>query len=923
MIANLAGRATATTLAAALLIAGSVLFASVALRLRERSDSGRVGRGGFVFLGWSFLLSAAVLAAGHSGDLRWVGRLGSARGGDGLLWQVQATFLSVGFAGLAIAAQLFAEAPLAIGASRGRVLEHVWAGWFTAVGLVANAVIGIEAIWLQSDAGVLFVAAFWFLPTMALLVISYGRLMRLFGSPSHLDEVVRTSLVQTLALRLDKVSRVYVGARRQLDDLFAAQREVEDLGSSAATLPVPVPRSGLVVKAIKPQAVRRAVASLAPPVTARGDSGSEPGDRYMPSHITLNLEPGDRTRLGDTAFLVRTAQELDEAKKSTVVQLLQASIEFAPPGSVTPDEETDREIDNLKDAVGTSLRSGAFSTAERALELLGQVVRGVWTARPEILDSSHRSSFTRRDWLFRSVGEAEQDALLSPRAAGLFVTQAMKRALEARHVGSAEYADESLRSFTRLWIDILRHGGSEFESLPPRIVTCVQNLASFGFATVAQQESLQARAIWTMVDLVKLAIDAKKLEAAKLAAIELDGLVAYSGRQGSGRAHALGGQLVLLGWLNYLASKEDVRDPKDPELRALVTPRGKWSEIVDARRLTDRGTVPFSRWEYWEMRDAGSARAQVLELSHYIDRAEVEALAASYGRLPDPSDQETASAYERFLRLLDEGGRDISDRETNLKEHLTKAISAWDATENVRLREEPLSQAKIEILRASLADELRSSPRLAVQIPTQTDVPSHGSHERPILGINYRVPRHYLVDGIFNQTYADPKEVGRVIARSFVDGEDLRIVEALQARQEQWMALTAAAIGHQIEVLGAEAEHYVLAVPYGGLVDDVWYASDFQQIRDRVTLVETGALDEEVLLFDRRAAVISSRAPEEKDGLVQVGDTSIALGVFEDVEGSEEPEVRVEAGEFFVVWSVEEPRIHRFAAPEAADESQA
>ncbi|WP_207549387.1 hypothetical protein, partial [Mycobacteroides chelonae] len=63
---------------------------------------------------------------------------------------MQTTFLSVGFAGFAIAAQLFAESPLAIGASRRQVLEYIGAGQFVGVGLAANAVIAIETIWLSS-----------------------------------------------------------------------------------------------------------------------------------------------------------------------------------------------------------------------------------------------------------------------------------------------------------------------------------------------------------------------------------------------------------------------------------------------------------------------------------------------------------------------------------------------------------------------------------------------------------------------------------------------------------------------------------------------------------------------------------------------------------------------------------------------------
>lgn len=907
---------------AALLTAiSSVVGGVVALVVRDSKNRSTAAWRVVIPLACAFVLSTAVLAVIHySGDPAWLKQLPAAPGSDGVLWQVQTTFLSVGFAGLAIAAQLFAEAPLAIGASRGRVLEHIWARWFVGVGLVANVVIAVETIWLSSDLGVLAIAVFWLVPTLVFLVVSTVRLMRLFGHPSLLDEVIRVSLVETLASRLDEVSRRYAEARRQLDGLSALGLSVEGLGPSAVTLRVPVPQVGLVIKAIKPQIVRRAIVSLAPHTTESGVGAIGAGDLYTPAQMTVDVEPGDRTRLGETAFRVSTRQQLDQATRDGLVQLLQSSIEFESPGSVTPDEETDREIANLKDTIGTSLRAGAFGTAERALELLGHVVRGVWTARPESLDSSRRSSFTRRDWLFRSIGEAEQDALLSRRAAGLFVDQAMTRTLEAPRTGSTEYVDECLRSFTRLWFDILRHGGSEFDSVPSRITTSVQNLAAFAFSSVDQREDFQARATWAMVELVKLALDANKPDAARMGARELNGLFEYSDRDGSGRAHVRAGQLVLSGWLDYLDDKGDERDPADAELRTLVTARGTWSEILSARNLAERGTAPFSRWDWWEMKTSGSGHAQLLELSHYIDRAELAALASSYGPLPPANDQETASEYKRFVRLLDEAGRELSANESNLKQKFDEEISKWDAAENKRLAHEPLSRDRIAALQVALQEAIDADQRLAVQIPAVATVPDHIDEPHPILGMNFRVPRHYLVDEIFNQTYADPKELGQIIARGFMDGEERRILKELRSQLGDVGDPTAHAVRQRIDAMGDDAVHYVLVTPFGGLMDiDEWYATEFREALARVTHIETAALDNEAILFDRREALVSCRKPEAKGGLTPVEGTSIALGVFEDVQGESEPQVRIETGEFFVVWGSDSPRGCRFAAPPAGE----
>ena len=92
------------------------------------------------------------------------------------------------------------------------------------------------------------------------------------------------------------------------------------------------------------------------------------------------------------------------------------------------------------------------------------------------------------------------------------------------------------------------------------------------------------------------------------------------------------------------------------------------------------------------------------------------------------------------------------------------------------------------------------------------------------------------------------------------------------------MEPTARLIRQQIDALGSEAEHYVLVTPYGGL-EDVrdWYSIEFREALERVTHIETGALDAEGILFDRRNALASCRKPEMKDGLSPVEGTWVPL----------------------------------------------
>ncbi|SKS83358.1 Uncharacterised protein [Mycobacteroides abscessus subsp. abscessus] len=145
------------------------------------------------------------------------------------------------------------------------------------------------------------------------------------------------------------------------------------------------------------------------------------------------------------------------------------------------------------------------------------------------------------------------------------------------------------------------------------------------------------------------------------------------------------------------------------------------------------------------------------------------------------------------------------------------------------------------------------------------------------------------------------------------------MVGLLRSLQHERLQPSALAIREQIEILGDQAEYYVLLTPYGGLVDvDGWYSPEFSHALTSVIHIETSALDEEAILFDSRETLISCRKPEEKEGLEPVVDTSIALGVFDDVRDTDRPQVRVEIGEYFVVWSGDAPRVFRFGVGSAA-----
>lgn len=307
-------------------------------------------------------------------------------------------------------------------------------------------------------------------------------------------------------------------------------------------------------------------------------------------------------------------------------------------------------------------------------------------------------------------------------------------------------------------------------------------------------------------------------------------------------------------------------------------------------------------------------------MSRFIDRAQLSALAGSSGTLPAAADQETASEYGRLLGLIPDPAPGSGQGAGELKKSLEDELGRWDAAVDARLAAEPLSASLVESLRTSVREALNERQRVSERIPATADPAESPDDAGPVLGMNVRVPRRSFVDGAISASQADPGELGRMIAGAFTDAEDRAVVARLRALQHAVLAPTAPALRDAIEAVRDAAESFVLLTRYGGFgALDQRYPADVTEALDRVTCIETGALDVEAILFDVRSTLSSSRRPEERDGLSPVEGTSIALGVFDDGDGRA---VRVEAGENFLIRAGGNPRVFRLGAGAGARDTQ-
>lgn len=832
-----------------------------------------------------------------SGPREFLPELAPTADAGALLWQVHSTFLSVGFAGLAIATQIFTESPVAIGATRSDVLRHVRIPDFAKIGLASNLLIGAEALWLESDAGLLLVVLACLLPTAAAMVWSYWKMLSLLSSPTQLDARVQATLVETVEARLKSLEAVRAASATELESLRANGLVDGPTAPGMERVPVFLPHSDRVVRRIRSRVVQQAVQSAAAITSTVQDSEAKAQD-IVRVEISANVELGTRQPSGRAAFWIFIQGTAPAGMVDGIKHILLDALDFEDLGAVTPDEEIAHELGLLRDTLSASLRSGQFNLAERALNMIEAIVRKAWQSPRQPGPISLRLSALRSDWLYRTIAEAELDASLGRRETDLFIDHAMSRTLTSPALASYEHFTLSLASFARIGRLLLEERPPHWPEAWHRLLNGLQNLAEYSFHGEADADDLRTECVWTIVELAKAAIDAENGEAALEAAAFLASIFEHI--HGHLRREVGAGQLVLRAWTLLLASKGRADWAAWAALQQHLTLTGTYDSQVAARSHTERPSGGRGRWEWWELESDGPAKVTVMEMDSYIDKAVLKSMSASWGPLSPASDEQTASTYRRLLSLAEDTSMTTTPGLDGLIAALRKRIDEWKESQYVQLSQAPLAASRIAEMRESARAVLTGKNRLATLVPALTEIPELVQDDAPILGMNLRVPREYLVEEVFNSTYADPAQIGQSVGRGFIDGEDRKVCALLRSLNPSPEPLTPEALSSVLDQ-AAHTPERVLVAPFGGPNLDHWWTTEVQQALSQITLIESAALEDELLLFSP-ADFESLRQPEAKQGLTSIADTQVALGVFEDVTGMPRPHVRVESGEKFVVW---------------------
>jgi hypothetical protein len=138
------------------------------------------------------------IAALVAGGRLWGTHSSDAATALGLMWQVHASFVSIGFAGLTIAFQILSDPPLAVGSARRSVVDHVRFYPMLLLGAGSSLLIGGAAILVATTFTVRFCLGGILLPSLIAIGWAYRRLAKLYGSPGHIEAMTLLRLEQAV-----------------------------------------------------------------------------------------------------------------------------------------------------------------------------------------------------------------------------------------------------------------------------------------------------------------------------------------------------------------------------------------------------------------------------------------------------------------------------------------------------------------------------------------------------------------------------------------------------------------------------------------------------------------------------------------------------------------------------------------------------
>jgi HAMP domain-containing protein len=820
----------------------------------------------------------------------------------GLMWQVHATFVSIGFTGLSISFQLLAEPPLAVGTARRAVTRYLKYRSLLVLGLGTDLVIGATAIWLRSDVNVLLMFLSAFLPSVTCIALAYAYSVTLYSHPAQIELLSLRDLVDLVRKACrewaedDERNRHFVRAFPSsglIKTKFSGRRNAgDDLVTILYTGQQGVIRDIDVSRLIS--VARQLEAWLPGPDTDLALS--------IQARIGMSIDHG--RMIGEIRSKNKLSQqqlEQIQAKVNSAITLKQE----LPPG---PSSLLEEELSDLQDKIIEAIKELRYTRAKRGYRHCAEVERTVrkeMAASPThlrwglLLPPNQRLIDNLYAEIDYAAGRSEESIVV------IAADAAFERSNRALQDDDLPAFRGSLESFLRVWYAL----NADRDAERAYVLLSLHNLAQYVVASSAKSHRLEIEAgrecIWTMVSMVKSALDAESLARVDTSLKYLTSLYSASGdSEGVLTEEVLFGFIVLIGWVLYCRNVRHTLMSID--LASLLRKAPEGDTITAVSRVTAREE---ERWRTWEISSDGPVTAGVLVMSDYILQAAILIACKNGGFRPiatiNKQTESIASAFlgqigairERWVPAL------LSEEELGaLAATFERVVQRWQEQQAQWLSNAPLDQGRIDKFITVLQTELSADGSAFIDLfgpesPGDAADPTLAGYVR----INTLVPKEYFVS---TDVWAEPEELASSFARAIRTAETQSAIQSCQRIGRSELAcleLVPARVAAIVETM----ENPIIVVFGSHQVMDALGAqswapsSSFGPSNIPVQLIYGEDVPEQLMLFDRDEAPTAVRSPRVGDDLSPVEGTSVSAAILDhnSADSEQQPQVHVRVEE--------------------------
>lgn len=832
------------------------------------------------------------------------------------VWQVHATFASVGFAGLAIAFQVLGDPPLSAGSARQSVVAYLSFRRLLASGVLSNVVIGASAIWFANRATVAVAFVGVLVPSVALVAAAYGRLAHLFTTSMLIEKL-------TLAELERRMLAASTAAAAQEEAVTQVIEEIDaELGLVSGALPTEVnlpvrqvlsPYPAAFVASLRIGTMRRA----ADWIFDRASRSGGPAAYESSKRVSVRVRPHRQCRPGDVLFEMHAWPGLSSADWAVVDRYLLSSVLFVSASEYDSRTVFEEEMAALQDSVLAAVRDQQLARLERGFKY-----------HHHVIDAARRGndpSAGLRDprWFDMQMWEIDEAAAAaSDRFALVVISDAQRMAMTAVNTGDVPWLQVALIRIQHAWSTMLQTKPTGAKNALESLLISLQNLGEFAVPLARTSPETTGAATRAVVDafasLAKEAFDANEASATDRVLGYMSGLWDLNRDEASARfgVRVATAQAAVLAWMLMSHQRTSTAGTVDEVPLNAFRRRYRAPDLLEVAR-SYQDARDESPWRFWESRDALPLRAQVLKFDEFYWRALL--LLGAKGCLAVQAHRVTAEDRYVLRAMIDAeaGVLDVWDANQATREPLDVFLSqlrALVADLDQQRRQEDAAQdistKKMDSFLEALAATVTGGARLAdfLQHDRKLDGDQAGGTERPatappsppgvpadrseavetedrfrVVGRIFNgIPRTFFIE---SEVLAFSDTLGQQIGATILREQDVHVLGTL-LNDEIVVEVASEVLREEVAKRASSFEDPVIVYNGQPNVEELLHLNF--DAEDRVTVggfpayalyIGGSELLDGLLLIDRSTTPTFVFAPEPKPGMRPVPGTDVSVDV--------------------------------------------